>query len=80
MTTAVSGLRDEGIYKGKVRFVLTEVTSDAVVAEIKGWEGLGSHGLIGTDDGVLKVKIPGHKFGRAEIVAKTDELLKLAAQ
>ena len=58
---------------------MTEVTNDAVQKEIEGWEGLGSHGLIGTQDGVLKVKIPGHKFGRDEIVAKADELLKLAA-
>ena len=54
------------------------MTTDAVRDEIKGWEGLGSHGLVGTVDGVLEVKIPGHKFGRAEIVAKVDELILLA--
>ena len=47
-------------------------------AEVKRWPGLGSHGLIGTThDGQLKVMIPGHQFGKIEIVDKVNELLKL---
>jgi hypothetical protein len=71
-------LRDEGTYRGKVNFYVIEVDSDHVKAEVKRWPGLGSHGLIGTTpDGQLKVVIPGHQFGKVEIIEKIDELLKL---
>lgn len=75
VSTAVRGLENEGTYNDKVRFVVTEVTSDEIRKEIEGWEGLGNHGLVGTSDGALKVMIPGHEFGRTQIVAKIDELL-----
>ena len=75
VSTAVRGLESEGIYKDKVRFVVTEVTNKRIQEEIAGWEGLGNHGLVGTSDGDLKVMLPGHEFGRSQIVAKIDEML-----
>jgi hypothetical protein len=75
VSTAVRGLESEGTYSDKVRFVVTEVTSDEIRQEIAAWEGLGNHGLVGTSEGELKVMIPGHEFGRAQIIAKIDELL-----
>jgi hypothetical protein len=64
-----------------VSFYVIDVDSDQVEAEVKKWPGLGSHGLIGTThDGVLKVMIPGHEFGRNAIIEKVDELLRLTAR
>lgn len=75
VSTAVRGLESEGTYEDKVRFVVTEVTTNAIRDEIAAWEGLGNHGLVGTSDGALKVMLPGHEFGRSQIVAKIDEML-----
>lgn len=75
VSTAVRGLESEGNYKDRVRFVVTEVTNAKIRKEIEAWEGLGNHGLVGTSDGTLKVMLPGHEFGRSQIVAKIDEML-----
>jgi len=80
VTTAVRGLDSERTYKSKLQFVVTEVTTDKIREEIKSWKGLGNHGLVGTFRGDLKVMLPGHEFGRSEIVAKIDELLAASAQ
>ena len=78
VSTAVRSLQHDPKYQSKILFLVTEVKTDAIVEEIKGWEGLGDHGLVGTNRGVMKVMIPGHKFGRTEIMAKADELLAQA--
>ena len=58
-----------------MRFEVLDV-QDRHKAEIKSFD-IGSHGLVGLDlAGQAKVKIPGHKFGRAEIIAKIEALLK----
>ena len=57
---------------------MVEIDSDKVEAEVARWQGLGSHGLVGTThDGGLKVMIPGHNFGPVEIKQKVEELLRL---
>lgn len=77
MSTAVRSLRDEGTYNGKIRFYVVEVTSDKVRQQIASWKGLGNHGLVGTTaQKELKVMIPGHEFGKAQVKAKADELLR----
>ena len=77
MSAAVRSLRDDGQYNGKVRFYVVEVDSQQVRDEIARWEGLGNHGLVGTTaQRKLLVKIPGHTFGKPQIVEKIDALLK----
>ena len=75
VSTAVRSLQNDPKYQSKILFRVTEVKTDAIVEEIKGWDGLGDHGLVGTNRGEMKVMIPGHKFGLPEIIAKADELL-----
>ena len=44
-------------------------------------EQLGNHGLIGLDsDGKVRVKLPGHNYGKEEIVEQIEDLLKQAAK
>jgi hypothetical protein len=38
---------------------------------------LGSHGLVGLDaDGVEKAHVPGHQFGREEILAAIEAVMR----
>ncbi|MGQ0613984.1 MAG: hypothetical protein ACT4PV_09635 [Planctomycetaceae bacterium] len=60
-------------YAGRARFNVLLATGRE--EEIKRFE-LGSHGLVGFDAaGEAKVKLPGHNFGRDEIVAAIGKLL-----
>jgi len=62
-------------YEGKVKFEVIDVSTQEHKDAIKGYD-LGTHGLVGlSPDGNLKVKIPGHEFGKDEITAKVKELL-----
>lgn len=60
-------------YEGQVRFVIVSAEDTATKAEeIAGYE-LGSHGLVAFDtDGVPQASLPGHNFGRKEIVAAIE--------
>ena len=61
-------------YEGKVKFEVINVSTQEHKDEIKGYD-IGNHGLVGlSSEGNLKVKIPGHEFGKDEITAKIDEL------
>lgn len=80
MSAAVRGLEEDGTYSKKIRFYIVEVNSKKVRDEVARWPGLGNHGLVGTTaKGELKVKIPGHNFGKQQIIAKADELLRATA-
>ena len=80
MSTAVRGLRDEGTYNGKIRFYVVEVDSEKARKQVASWKGLGNHGLVGTTaQKELKVVISGHEFGKSQIMAKADELLRATA-
>ena len=65
-------------YEGRVDFVLISAEETArrpQEIEAFGFTDL-MHGLVGfTSDGDALVKIPGHQFGRPEIVAAIEELL-----
>jgi hypothetical protein len=77
---AVRALRDEGTYNGKLRFYVITVDSKQVRDEVAGWQGLGSHGLVGTTaQRELKVVISGHDFGRNSVIEKANELLAATA-
>lgn len=66
-------------YSGKVRFRVIPIKGDAEREEVKSFD-IGTHGLVGlTPEGEVRVKIPGHEFGKPEIQEKTDELLSGAA-
>ena len=60
-------------YEGRVRFEIIPAEETAVRAdELEEYE-LGSHGLVAFDsEGVVRAHIPGHTFGRAEIVAAIE--------
>ena len=60
-------------YEGRVRFEIVPAEQTAERAdELKQYE-LGSHGLVAFDaEGVPRAHIPGHMFGRAEIVAAIE--------
>ena len=76
IVAAVSELKPE--YAGRIDFVVIPATETATRSdEIKafGFTAL-KHGLVGfNSDGDPLVKIPGHNFGRAEIVAVATTLL-----
>lgn len=60
-------------YEGKVRFTVKAVQENS--DEVKAFD-IGSHGLVGlTSDGKLATKIPGHNFGKGEIIQAIDTLL-----
>ncbi len=65
-------------YEGRVDFVLIpaeETAKRPQELEAFGFTDL-KHGMVGfTSDGEALVKIPGHQFGRPEIVAAIEELL-----
>ena len=65
-------------YEGKVTFKVIPLQSPEAQKEIERYdfEEL-SHGLVGFDkSGKHTVTIPGHNFGKEEIVAKIEELLR----
>jgi hypothetical protein len=64
-------------YEGRVRFEIVSAAETAArAAEIAQYE-LGSHGLVAFDAaGVERAHIPGHEFGRKEIVAAIEAALR----
>ena len=68
-------LEDEGTYEGQVRFTIVsaeETATAEAVAELERYE-LGSHGLVVLDsEGNVKAHIPGHEFGKQEIVVAIE--------
>jgi hypothetical protein len=65
----------EPSYQGRVRLEVVEVTTQAVKDEVARYD-VGSHGLVALDaTGAVVGKIPGHAFGKDQIVAKADALL-----
>ena len=65
-------------YEGKVRFEL--VGPEETLAAVEEMAEFGftdaKHGLVAFDSqGEAKVKIPGHSFGREEIVSAIDQVL-----
>ena len=60
-------------YEGRVRVVIVSGEETATRAEeIEAYE-LGSHGLVVLDaDGVRRAHLPGHDYGRAEIVVAIE--------
>ena len=66
----------EGEYEGRVRFDIVSAEDTAERGgELAEYE-LGSHGLVAFDaEGVPQAHIPGHEFGREEIVAAIGAVL-----
>lgn len=76
IVAAVSELKTE--YAGRVEFVL--IPAEETVKRFDEIEAYGfiaqKHGLVGyASDREVLVKLPGHNFGRSEIVAAIDTLL-----
>ena len=63
-------------YEGRIDFVLVSPDdTKARVNELEEYE-LGSHGLVAFDaQGELRAHIPGHEFGREEIVVVIEKVL-----
>ena len=63
-------------YEGRVEFIVVPAEETAQLGhEIEQLE-LGSHGLVATAaDGEVRHTIPGHEFGREEIVAAIGKVL-----
>lgn len=77
MSAAVRSLRDSAKYNGKIRFYVVTVDSKQVRQEVEAWKVLGNHGLVGTSpDRKLLVHIPGHEFGKNQILEKAEALLR----
>jgi hypothetical protein len=64
-------------YEGRVRFEIVAPEDTAKrAAELQQYD-LGSHGLVGLDaDGVEKAHVPGHQFGREEILAAIEAVMR----
>ena len=61
-------------YEGKVVFNIVPTSKD-VEQDVKSF-GIGTHGLVGFDSGgKMATKIPGHNFGKGEIIQAIDTLL-----
>ena len=75
IVAAVSELEQE--YGEQVDFVVVSPEeTKARKAEVTGY-GLGSHGLVAfAADGSVRARLPGHEFGRDEIVAATEAALE----
>ena len=73
---AVGELETE--YEGRINFKIISATSDAGVdATFKYDFENRRHGLVGLDKaGEAKVVMPGHSYGKADIVKKIEELLR----
>ena len=57
---------------------VVEVTTQEIRDQFASWKVPSDHGLVGTNaQHELKVSIPGHNFGREQVLQKADELLKL---
>jgi hypothetical protein len=62
-------------YEGRVRFEIVPVYGRE--QEVRGFD-LGNHGLVGFDaGGNARVFLRGHQYGRAEVAAKVEELLRV---
>ena len=74
VVAAVGELEQE--YEGKVRFNVVSAEDTAELGhEIEEYE-LGSHGLVAfSATGEVKAGIPGHQFGRKEIVDVIEQVL-----
>ena len=69
-------------YKGRVSFDILSATSPEGQAATKrnGWNDA-LHGLEAlTPDGRVTGQLPGHDYGREEIVGKVEDLLKQTAK
>lgn len=61
-------------YEGQVVFVIVPAEETVQRSEEIAAYGLGSHGLVVFDaEGVPRAELPGHSFGKAEIVAAIEE-------
>jgi hypothetical protein len=66
------------VYAGRVEFDVREAFSDEgqVAAKTYGFGDL-KHGMVGFEpDGTVAFKLPGHQFGRTEIVEKVEVMLE----
>lgn len=64
-------------YEGRVRFEVRDANSEEgkTAVETYGWQEA-LHGLVTLGpDGKMVGTIPGHRYGRAEVQAKVEELL-----
>lgn len=69
----MDGLEDE--YAGRVTFQLIPAKADGFKEDVARYE-LETHGLVGFDAaGEVVVTLPGHNFGREEIVAAVERVL-----
>jgi len=69
----VSELREE--YEGQVVFTIVQPEVTTASGEPQVYE-LGTHGLVGLDaEGQSVATVPGHNFGREEIVEVIEKLL-----
>lgn len=64
-------------YEGRVRFEVVSPEDTAKrAAELQLYD-LGNHGLVGLDaDGVEKAHVPGHQFGREEILGAIHAVMR----
>jgi hypothetical protein len=70
---AVSELEKE--YEGRITFTIIDPAATESSGDVEVYE-LETHGLVGFDSDGQKVNtIPGHQFGRDEIVVAIEELL-----
>lgn len=67
----------EGEYEGRVRFEIVSAEETAARADELVKYELGSHGLVVFDpEGVPQAHIAGHEFGREEIIAAIEAVLR----
>jgi hypothetical protein len=75
VAAAVSELEQD--YGERVDFVLVSPEETKQRSEELAGYGLGSHGLVAfAADGSVRARLPGHEFGRDEIVAATEAALE----
>ena len=68
-------LEAEKTYEGKILFSIVPHTKAGFADEVASFD-IGNHGLVGFDpQGKVGTKIPGHEFGKAEIVKAIKTLL-----
>ena len=66
------------VYAGRVEFEVRDAFSDEGQAAAKTYEfGDLKHGMVGFEpDGAVAFKLPGHAYGRTEIVEKVEVMLE----
>ena len=68
-------LEKEKTYEGQIQFTIVPNTKAGFKEEVASFD-IGSHGLVAFNPkGGVSSKIPGHKFGKSEIVAAISTLL-----